>query len=239
MITKGSGYMKFKTKLTVFFSALLLCALTVFLGLRCQRRQVIRVACVGDSITYGAGISNISKNSYPARLQSLLGNHYQVKNYGASGYTMQKAADYPYWEHPDFQESLDFQPDIVLLMLGTNDGKTYNWVNAETFLTDYKDMIRCYQALESNPKIYLMTPATVFSQNTDPAYPDNQYSISADNVEEITQLVRDLASELNLPLIDIHKATKDYPEFFPEDGVHPNAQGAAFIAQQVYEALKD
>ena len=55
--------MKFKTKLTLFFSALLLCALTVFLGLRCQRRQVIRVACVGDSITYGAGISNISKNS--------------------------------------------------------------------------------------------------------------------------------------------------------------------------------
>ena len=100
-------------------------------------------------------------------------------------------------------------------------------------------MIRCYQALDSNPKIYLMTPATVFSQNTDPAYPDNQYGISADNVEEITQLVRDLASELDLPLIDIHEATKDHPEFFPEDGVHPNAQGAAFIAQQVYEALKD
>src|SRR5699024_9589075 len=149
------------------------------------------------------------------------------------------ADDYPTWEHPYFQESLDFQPDIVLLMLWTNDGKNYTCVNADSFLTDYKDTIRCYQALESNPKIYLMTPATVFSQNTDPAYPDNQYSISADNVEEITQLVRDLASELNLPLIDIHEATKDHPEFFPEDGVHPNAQGAAFIAQQVYEALKD
>ena len=160
--------MKLKTKLAFLFSALILCALTAFLGLRCQRRQVTRIACVGDSITYGAGISHIAKNSYPARLQSLLGKHYQVKNYGASGYTMQKAADYPYWEHPNFQKSMDFQPDIVLLMLGTNDGKTYNWVSAETFISDYKEMILRYQALDSNPKIYLMTPATVFPQNTDP-----------------------------------------------------------------------
>lgn len=231
--------MKLKTKLAFFFSALILCALTAFLGLRCQRRQVTRIACVGDSITYGAGISHIAKNSYPARLQSLLGKHYQVKNYGASGYTMQKAADYPYWEHPNFQKCMDFQPDIVLLMLGTNDGKTYNWVSAETFISDYKEMILRYQALDSNPKIYLMTPATVFPQNTDPDLPDNQYNISSDNVEEITQLIRDLASELDLPLIDIHEATKDHPEFFPADGVHPNAQGAAFIARQAYDALKD
>ena len=64
--------MKLKTKLAFLFSALILCVLTAFLGLRCQRRQVTRIACVGDSITYGAGISHITKNSYPARLQSLL-----------------------------------------------------------------------------------------------------------------------------------------------------------------------
>lgn len=231
--------MKRKTKPAIFFSAVALCALTAFWGVRCQRRQPIRIACVGDSITYGAGISNIAKNSYPARLQALLGKHYLVKNYGASGYTMQKAADYPYREHPNFQKSLDFQPDIVLLMLGTNDGKTFNWKDSETFLADYRDMIHQYQSLESSPKIYLLTPATVFPQNTDPELPDNSYSISADNVEKITLLVRDLASELDLPLIDIHEATREHPEFFPEDGVHPNAEGAAFIACQVYEALKD
>lgn len=230
--------MKFKTKVSLIVSALALCSLTAALGPRFQRRQSIRIACVGDSITYGAGISNIKKNSYPARLQNLLGKDYLVKNYGASGYTMQKAADCPYWEHSAFQKSQDFQPDMVLLMLGTNDGKTYNWKNAETFLSDYKEMVRRYQSLNSRPEIYLMTPATVFPQNSDPALSDNQYNISADNVEEITGLIRNLAAELDLPLIDIHEATKNHPEFFPDDGVHPNADGAAYIARQVYEALQ-
>lgn len=231
--------MKQKNRLMIFLSALFVCILTPILILCLQRRQSLRIACVGDSITYGAGISNISRNSYPAKLQKFLGSLYQVKNFGASGYTLQKSGDYPYWENENFQKSLDFAPNIVLLMLGTNDAKPQNWKDPEAFLSDYREIIRYYQELESSPQLYLMTPATVFPQNTDPELPDNDYDISAETVDLITELIRNLAQELNLPLIDIHQATSSHPEFFREDGVHPCAEGAEFIARQVYEAIKD
>lgn len=226
------------TKFITFFSALFLCILTLLIILFFQRRQPVRIACVGDSITYGAGISNSSQNSYPARLQKFLGSGYKVRNFGASGYTLQKSGNYPYWENENFQKSLDFAPDIVLLMLGTNDGKSCNWQGSEAFLADYREMIRYYQELKSSPQLYLMTPATVFPQDTDPDLPDNAYDICAETVDLIAELIRNLAQELGLPLIDIHQATSSHPEYFREDGVHPNAEGAEFIARQVYAAIK-
>ena len=46
----------------------------------CAREQSkIRVACVGDSITYGAGIRE-PESTYPMRLAELLGNKYEVQN---------------------------------------------------------------------------------------------------------------------------------------------------------------
>lgn len=202
---------------------------------RIQNRSGLRVACVGDSITYGAKIKNISKNSYPARLQQLLGSSYQVKNFGASGYTLQKNGNHPYWDHSNFKKSSDFQPDIVLLMLGTNDAKTCNWKDPQTFLQDYKDMLSHYLSLESKPEVYVMTPATVFPESFRAA---DSYTIDAETVDLIAQLIRQSAQEEDLPLIDIHSATETHPEFFLEDGVHPNAEGAAYIADCVKEAIR-
>lgn len=219
-----------------YFLLCLLVAGIFFLPILLSRIQnrSLRIACVGDSITYGAKIKNISKNSYPARLQQLLGSSYLVKNFGASGYTLQKSGNYPYWDHVNFQKSSDFQPDIVLLMLGTNDSKTCNWENAQSFTKDYREMLSHYLSLESSPQVFLMTPATVFPESFNAA---DSYTINAEIVNLIAQLIRQLAQDENLPLIDIHSATKTHPEFFQEDGVHPNAQGASFIADCVSEAI--
>ena len=87
----------------------------------------VRIACVGDSITEGSGLGNPAVESYPARLQRLLGTHYLVRNFGVSGRTLLKKGDYPYWKESAYRLSRDFAPDIVLIKLGSNDAKSFNW----------------------------------------------------------------------------------------------------------------
>ena len=120
----------------------------------------IRVACVGDSITYGHGIKNWKKNNYPAVLQKELGNTYHVNNYGVSGYTVQDDGDKPYTSLKQYQQSLDYNPDIVVFMMGTNDSKPYNYKTPGKFRTDLENILYSYEEVGS--KIYLCTPATSF-----------------------------------------------------------------------------
>jgi lysophospholipase L1-like esterase len=85
----------------------------------------IKVACMGDSITYGY-CSSAPNYTYPAVLQSILGPGYNVQNFGNSGRTMLKeglcgppaTCCCSYWDVPQFNESFAFQPDVVVLMLG-------------------------------------------------------------------------------------------------------------------------
>ena len=214
--------------------AVLLAVILLVLRLTCPSQT--RIACVGDSITYGATIRDKSHDSYPAQLGTMLGRKYSVKNFGASGYTLQESCDRPYTSHKRYKKSLDFKPDVVLIMLGTNDTKPYNWISTEAFQDDYRQLILSYQELPSRPDVILMTPASVFPENFNPAKP---YKIRAGVAGEEAKAVRELAKELGLPFIDIHEVTASHPEFFLQDGVHPNELGAKAIARTVYEALKD
>ena len=214
--------------------AVLLAVILLVLRLTCPSQT--RIACVGDSITYGATIRDKSHDSYPAQLATMLGRKYSVKNFGASGYTLQESCDRPYTSHKRYKKSLDFKPDVVLIMLGTNDTKPYNWISTEAFQDDYRQLILSYQELPSRPDVILMTPASVFPENFNPAKP---YKIRAGVAGEAAKAVRELAKELGLPFIDIHEVTASHPAFFLQDGVHPNELGAKAIARTVYEALKD
>lgn len=214
--------------------AVLLAVILLVLRLTCPSQT--RIACVGDSITYGATIRDKSHDSYPAQLGTILGRKYSVKNFGASGYTLQESCDRPYTSHKRYRKSLDFKPDVVLIMLGTNDTKPYNWISTEAFQDDYRQLILSYQELPSRPDVILMTPASVFPENFNPAKP---YKIRAGVAGEAAKAVRELAKELGLSFIDIHEVTASHPEFFLQDGVHPNELGAKAIARTVYEALKD
>ena len=147
-----------------------------------------------------------------------------------------QSCDRPYTSHKRYKKSLDFKPDVVLIMLGTNDTKPYNWISTEAFQDDYRQLILSYQELPSRPDVILMTPASVFPENFNPAKP---YKIRAGVAGEAAKAVRELAKELGLPVIDIHEVTASHPEFFLQDGVHPNELGAKAIARTVYEALKD
>ncbi len=121
---------------------------------------VIRIACVGDSITYGTGAPG--SQSYPADLGALLGPGYQVQNDGYFGSTLLKLGDLPYWNGQQFIDAQNFQPNIVVICLGTNDTKSGNWQYESDFIPDYEAMIQTFQNLGSHPTVYLCLPPWVY-----------------------------------------------------------------------------
>ena len=189
-------------------------------------KEPITVACVGDSITAGVGASK--GNSYPAQLGRMLGEKWVVHNFGVSGATLLNHGDKPYQKQAAFKKALAFQPNVVVIKLGTNDTKPQNWKFKDEFIADYKDLIDQFARLPSRPRIFICHPAFV---------PVNgKYGINEAGVlEEIPMLDKIVANE-QAEVIDIHGALKDHPEMLP-DCVHPNNAGATVMAKAVFQAL--
>jgi lysophospholipase L1-like esterase len=190
----------------------------------------VHVACVGDSITAGYGLADPGRYSYPAQLQSLLGSGFVVGNYGRSGATALKRSDNTYWNSSQYRASLRSQPDLVVIMLGTNDSKSWNW-NAAKFNTDYRALIAQYQGLSTSPRVYicLIPPVYVpnpFGTSFDPAFIQNV----------VLPAIRNIAAQTGVTLIDNNTPLQNHPEYF-SDGVHPTEQGANVIANGVFNAL--
>ncbi len=189
--------------------------------------EKIKVACVGDSITAGSGAG--PKEAYPTVLGTLLGDKYEVGNFGRSAATLLKKGDSPYWKTEQFPKSDAFAPAIVVIMLGTNDTKKQNLPHIDEFIADYKDLIAHYRALPSHPQVYIVAipPITKPSFNMVPEASGGQ----------IVPLIRKVADEAKAPLVDVYTAFKDHPEYLSGDGCHPAPGGHAAIAKTVYEAL--
>ena len=224
--------MKKKVTVTAIIAGIFLLSLISFPVLHNQRK--IRVACVGDSITHGAYLTNRKSEAYPAQLQKLLGNGYLIKNYGVNSATLQNNGDKPYTEEKFYQKSLDFQPDIVLIMLGTNDTKSQNRGDLPNFRRDYESLIESYSNLSSHPTIYLLTPPPIYSVNKKNTL---AYSMHRDSLDEEITVIKNLAKKYGLTLIDIHTELTDHPKYFTRDGVHPDKDGAFHIANFIYNSL--
>ncbi|WP_409343205.1 GDSL-type esterase/lipase family protein [Paenibacillus sp. MBLB4367] len=196
----------------------------------------IRVAAVGDNITYGFGVVNWYKKNYPITLQNMLGIGYNVKNFGYSGRTAMTTGDNPYVDEKIYQKSLNYLPNIVVIMFGTNDSKVQNWKSKEEFKEQYRKLLLSYTQLESKPVVYLCTPATPYYVNGKTEGP-MKFNIQKDKVDEVVEAGKELAEELDLIVIDINEVTKNHRQWFIKDGIHPNADGAKAIANAVYDAI--
>ena len=189
----------------------------------------IRVACVGDSITYGYRVRNRRKNCYPARLGKLLGDGYCVGNFGFSERTAVENGDRPYIKTRLCQMSLAWKPDIVLMMFGANDSKPQNW-NAEAYKQDMEKLIDIYRALGS--RVYLLLPIPVF-----PVKGNVKFGISATVLKnKILPICRTFAAQKRVTVIDTHSAFTGRPDLY-DDGVHPNGHGAEQLATIIYKSL--
>jgi len=192
----------------------------------------IRIACAGDSTTYGHGISGWPRNNYPTVLQNLLGENYHVNNYGVSSFAVQKNADRSYRTLPHYQESLAYDADYVVFMMGSNDSKPENWKGADAFREDLLTLLDSY----GDAEIILCTlPSAFFLEGQTEGV--TNHDIQPLIVNEIAEIIRVVAEERGYTLIDIHTLTTRHFEWFEKDGVHPSNDGAAAIAQAVYEVL--
>jgi lysophospholipase L1-like esterase/pimeloyl-ACP methyl ester carboxylesterase len=199
--------------------------------LSCSLYSQTKVACVGNSITFGAGIKDRSHDSYPAQLQSMLGKDYIVKNFGNSGTTLLKKGDFPYWKVKEYQEALTFNPDVVFIKLGTNDSKPQNRIYLNEFIDNYIELINSFQGLKSNPKIILLLPVPVFSKQAVWGITDTIVS------DSIIPKIREVAYQKNVEVINLYNLLIDSAAMFP-DKIHPDKNGAAIIAKRCFDALK-
>jgi lysophospholipase L1-like esterase len=189
-----------------------------------------KVACIGNSITYGSGLSSPLTESYPAQLAQMLGGNYDVRNYGVSGATLLKAGDKPYWQQPEYAAALAFAPDIVIIKLGTNDSKPWNWTSGNSLLfePDYKDLINSFKNLASNPRIIISYPCKAYS---------SAFGISDSViVNAICPIIKKISVDMGITLVDMYTETSGISNLFP-DGIHPNKEGATRIANKFYSII--
>ena len=198
-------------------------------NLKAPKQDAVRVACIGDSITDGHGIDLRTANGYPAQMQTMLGDGYVVKNLGVSARTMMNSGDLPYMNELAWQDALAFQPDVVVIKLGTNDTKSHNWKDKKEFSADMQKMIDALKALPTKPRILVCTPI--------PAIKDTWTISDKIIVEEEIPAIERVAKKNKLEVIDLHAAFTGQESLYQGDGIHPTQQGARRIAEIVAKAI--
>ena len=197
--------------------------------LHAPKQGAVKVACIGNSITRGACIDMASQLGYPAMLQKKLGNGYYVRNFGLSGFTMLQKGNNPYMKTECWRMVQDFHPDIVVIKLGTNDSKPYNWQYGDEFEKDMQTMIDALKNQPQKPRIYLATPI--------PAFRDNLNIKEENIVNGVIPAIKKVAEKNKLEIIDMHMLFTDRAMMTADD-IHPNAKGADKMAEIVAGAIR-
>jgi acyl-CoA thioesterase-1 len=189
----------------------------------------VRVACVGDSITFGSGLPDRERTTYPLLLGHLLGEDHEVRNFGVSGATMLKEGNKPWTETGAAREALEWRPEVVVVQLGTNDSKAVNWDrHGDAFEADARALVRDFRAASPEARILLCLPV--------PAWTEGGGIDGRRVAEGVVPALRRAAAAEEVELLDLHTALRDREGWFP-DGVHPNPHGAEAIARRVAAAL--
>jgi lysophospholipase L1-like esterase len=187
---------------------------------------VTRVACVGDSITQGRGAP--AGQSYPDQLGRMLGAKWKVHNFGEGGTTMLKAGDHPYWDTQSLPDALRFKPDVVIIMLGTNDTKPWNFKDIDSYGPDYKEMVLAFARLPGPRRILVCFPPPVLN--------DGSGGINEAGILAEIPIIRQVSKDTQAEVIDMFGALAGHADLQP-DNVHPNQAGAELLARAAYKAL--
>lgn len=196
-----------------------------------KESPVQRVACVGNSVTYGYGLSDREHTAYPVVLQQLLGKGFDVRNFGHSGATLLRHGHRPYTQLPEFRQAMDFKADLVVIHLGLNDTDPRNWPNyGDEFIGDYRALIDSFRVANPKAKIWICLMTPIFHRHS------RFQSGTRDWHEAIQKAIRQIAATTDVGLIDLHTPLYSHPELFP-DALHPNAEGAAILARTVCSSI--
>lgn len=194
-------------------------------------QECIKVACVGNSITYGSGLPERMTQSYPVLLQQLLGDKYEVGNFGKPGATLLKQGHRPYTEQEEYRQAMAFAGDIVVIHLGINDTDPRNWPNyRDFFVQDYLHLIDTFRKANPNARVLIARMTPIADRHS------RFLSGTRDWHGEIQVAIETVAQYAGVQLVDFHEPLYPYPFMLP-DAVHPSPEGTKKIAETVYSAI--
>ena len=191
-----------------------------------------KVACIGNSVTYGFGHDNPAVTSYPSQLAKMLGDDYEVGNFGKSGATLLRKGHRPYNEQEEYQKALEFVPDIAIIHLGLNDTDPRNWkYYKREFISDYVALIEDIERVNPDVEIYICRMSPIFHWH------HRFLKGTRDWYWEIQETIENIAENIaEVKIIDLQEVLYHRPDLMP-DALHPNPEGAKLIAQRVYSAI--
>ena len=209
---------------------ILITLLFISLSLFAQKRT-IKVACIGNSVTYGFGLQHREQECYPAKLQALVGSNYDVRNFGHSGATLLKKGHNPYYKTQEFGGAISFAPDIAIIHLGLNDTDPRDWpAYHDDFEADYAWLIAQFRKANPAVKIYICRLTPIFSGH--PRFKSG----TRDWYWQIQNLIPEIARVNHTGLIDLHSPLYSRPNLFA-DNIHPDREGASILASTVSDAI--
>lgn len=202
-----------------------------------------KVACVGNSITYGYGIESWpDQTSYPHHLQGMLRENAPsdtVENFGVSGLTVRKDDQASYWKGYRFAPAIEFAADTVIIELGTNDSKAYTTWNTpaqdaavdSAITADFEALIDTFQ-VKSKPHVFICLAPYV--NNVEWNILDTAV------VNRVNPAILQAGLEKGVNVIDLHShfSALENPSWYLEDMVHPSVEGAKHLAEIVYAHLQ-
>lgn len=196
-----------------------------------HKGKPLRVACIGNSITYGYLLPDREQQAYPALLQRMLGERYEVGNFGKSGATLLERGHRPYVQQDEYRQALAYKADIAVIHLGVNDTDPRNWPNyRDEFVPNYRHLIDTLRAI--NPKVRILIARTTPIGAEHPRFESG----TRDWQTEIQHAIDQVARGAGVQLIDLHEPLYPYPHYLP-DAIHPDPAGAAILARTVYGAI--
>ena len=169
------------------------------------------IICLGDSITIGArsmlGYPEYCGNS----LSELTNKHWHVINHATSGY---KTIDLCRCVTNNFANLKSFKPDVISIMIGTNDLKTKT--NYEDFRIAYEQLIIKARLILGNNEILLLKIPQLMEGVMRP------YKIQMNNeVGKYNEIIEEISKKEGLSLHSMESTEDDF-----YDGVHLNDKGS-------------
>jgi lysophospholipase L1-like esterase len=225
------------------FGKIVLAAAAVSSAMVASTFAADKVACVGNSITYGYGIESWpDQTSYPHHLQGMLRENAPsdtVENFGVSGLTVRKDDQASYWKGYRFAPAIEFAADTVIIELGTNDSKSYTTWNTpaqdaavdSAITADFEALIDTFQ-VKSKPHVFICLAPYV--NNVEWNILDTAV------VNRVNPAILRAGLEKGVNVIDLHSrfSALENPSWYLEDMVHPSVEGAKHLAEIVYAHLQ-